>query len=789
MKKNNRTIRANPHRVATAGLLAMPVVAIILAIILWRLSARSHDIQAGISAPAATYVGEVRCAQCHAAETDLWRRSHHALAMKEANATIVLGDFNDAVFSLKGVTSSMYQKDQKYFVRTDGRDGTLQDFPIQYTFGVYPLQQYLVPFAGGRLQSLVLAWDSRDRPQGGQRWFHLYPDHPMPHTDPLHWTRQNQTWNYMCAACHSTNLRAGYELASDSYKTAWSEINVSCEACHGPGSRHVAWAESAQAHHYKKGDRQNGLVVDLISPDGSWTLVDSDDSTLHWKGRARSNIEVETCAPCHSRRRPITMEYQPGQHFLDAFVPVLLDQDIYHADGQILEEDYEYGSFLQSKMYREGVKCSDCHNPHSGKLKQPALNQTCDACHSPARFDTAAHHHHEPDTAGAQCVNCHMPARTYMVVDVRRDHSFRLPRPDLSVKFGPPNACNQCHQDRTAAWAVDAVSKWFGPALAQEKHFVEAINAGRRGSLEAEGLLSSLILDSREPAIARATALGLLRDYLSPASMAAVQAGLADSDALVRAAAVRALEPLQAEEKVRLGAPLLDDSITSVRIEAARLLAGTPPDALRRTQSAALDRAISELVASEMATAERPESHLNLALLYAQLGRTRDAENELKISLRLDPDFVPGMVNLADLYRAEGRESDAQQFLERAMAVAPSAAEPIHALGLLEAREKQYGEALGLLAKAAALKPANVRYSFVYAVALGSSGKRDQAIAVLEEAHNRRPADRDVLMGLVTFQRDRGDFKSALAYCQQLVHLSPSDAQAKTLLADLLKLQ
>jgi Flp pilus assembly protein TadD len=707
--------------------------------------------------------------------------------MKEANASTVLGNFNDAVFSLNGVSSSLHQKDQKYFVRTDGRDGTLQDFTIAYTFGVYPLQQYLVPFAGGRLQSLVLAWDSRDRAQGGQRWFHLYPDHPMPHTDPLHWTRHNQTWNYMCADCHSTNLRANYDLASDSYSTAWSEINVSCEACHGPGSRHVEWASAVQTHANKKGDRQNGLVVDLRSPNGAWTLVDSDDASLHWKGQARSKIEVETCAPCHSRRRPITKDYQPGQPYLDAFVPVLLDRDVYHADGQILEEDYEYGSFLQSKMYHEGVKCSDCHNPHSGKLKQPALNQTCGACHSPARFDTEQHHHHQPDTAGGQCVNCHMPTRTYMVVDARRDHSFRVPRPDLSVKYGTPNACTQCHRDRTAGWAADAVSKWFGPAPAARPHFVEAIDAGRRGSLEAEGVLSSLILDSGQPAIARATALALLHDYLSPASLGAVQAGLTDSDALVRAAAVRALEPLPPQERVRHGAPLLVDPIRSVRIEAARLLAGTARAELPPGQSAALDRAISELIASEMATAERPESHMNLALLYGQLGRPGEAESELKTSLRLDPDFVPGMVNLADLCRAEGRESDAQELLERAIAVAPTSAEAIHALGLLKAREKQYGEALGLLAKAATLQPGNVRYSYVYAVALGSSGKLDQAIAVLEQAHNRRLADRDVLMALVTFQRDRGDFKSAISYCQQLVQLSPSDAQARMLLADLLK--
>jgi Flp pilus assembly protein TadD len=767
-----------------AGILA---ASSILGIIIWRLSGRTHQMQFGVTAPSPTYVGEERCAKCHAVEADAWRSSHHALAMKKADATTVMGNFENANFTRNGATSTLYQQDQQYFVRTDGRDGTLQDFGISYTFGAYPLQQYLVDFPGGRLQSLVLAWDSRDRQQGGQRWFHLYPGQPMPHTDPLHWTRHNQTWNYMCAACHSTNLRANYDLLSDTYATTWSEVNVSCEACHGPGSRHVEWAVFLKTRANENGASSYGLVVDLRPPNGGWTLTDPDSGTLHWKGHSRSSAELESCAPCHSRRRPITADYQAGQHFFDAFVPALLDEGVYYADGQILEEDYEYGSLVQSKMYSSGVTCSDCHNPHSGKLKQAGLNQTCRSCHSPARFDTPAHHHHPPESSGALCVNCHMPTRTYMVVDVRRDHSFRVPRPDLSLKYETPNACNQCHQDRPVVWAADAVSKWFGPASSQKPHFVEAIDAGRRGSLGAETLLSRLILESGQPAIARATALALLRDYLSPASLGAVRAALTDGDPLVRAAAVRALEPLPPEERVRLGASLLGDPVRSVRIEAARLLAGAPPQLLGPGQTAALDRDISELIASEMATAERPENHLNLALLYAALGRASDAEAELKTALRLDPDFVPAMVNMADLYRASGRDGEAQQFLERAIAVAPTAAEPIHALGLLKARQRDYGAALSLLAKAATLQPANVRYSYVYAVALQSSGQIGQAIAILEQAHNRRPADRDILMALITFQRDRGDFVSAIAYARQLVELRPSDPQAKSLLDDLLK--
>ena len=773
--------KEGPKPPSRRGLLFIGVAAAIaIGLFLWRWnsehSRRLHDSQT-VSTP--TYVGEAACAGCHAKEAEDWRHSHHALAMQKSNDKTVLGNFNDAQFKNDSVASSFYKKDEKYYVRTDGPDGKLQDYELPYTFGVFPLQQYLVPFPGGRLQSLGIAWDSRTKEQGGERWFHLYPGQKLTPVDPIHWTGRNQTWNYMCADCHSTNLRRNYNLASNTYATTWSAINVSCESCHGPGSNHV---ERARSHpKAKPGYAGTDLPVDLRSHGGGWELAKPDDATMHWNGAMRSHNEIETCAPCHSRRRPITTDYIPGQHFLDAYVPSLLEEGVYYADGQILEEDYEYGSFLQSKMYHEGVTCSDCHDAHTGKLAPVSNNAVCGKCHLFSKFDTTEHHHHPKASTGAICVNCHMPTRTYMVVDVRRDHSFRVPRPDFSVTYGTPNACNQCHKDKSAKWAADTVAKWYGPNRRLEPRFVEALDAGRRGLATAEKDLALLIEDSAQPAIARATALTLLPQYLSPASLPAVQKGLADQDALVRGAAVQALDPLAAQEHIRFAAPLLTDPIRSVRIAAARLLAGTLPNLLQDGQREALDHAISELIASENATAERPENHVNLALLYLQMGRTADAEGELNTALRLDPNFVPAMVNLADLYRAEQRDDEGQKWLEKAITLAPNAAEPIHALGLLKVRQKQYPEALSLLAKAATLEPNNARYSYVYAVALQSSGQLDQAIKILEQAHKRRPADRSVLQALVSFEQSKGDIHSAKIYAEQLYQLSPEDPQAKAL--------
>jgi len=754
-------------RPAVVGIL---VIAVLAVVVRRRPAEVQHQEIKSSIASSPKYIGAERCAGCHAEVTRAWRQSHHAQAMQEANASTVLGNFRDGRFAKDGLTSSFYQKDGKQYVRTDGPDGKFDDYPIAYTFGVFPLQQYLVPFPNGRLQSLVLAWDSRSNHQGGQQWLHLYPNQKMPHTDPLHWTGRNQTWNSMCAECHSTNLRKNYDLAKDSYATTWSEINVSCESCHGPGSNHVAWAQS-------RNKNSDGLVVHLQSGSGVWQLEESSNSTMHWKGQARTRTEIETCAPCHSRRHPIKNDHQAGEPFLDAYVPSLLDEGVYFADGQIQEEDYEYGSFVQSKMYHEGVTCSDCHNPHSLTLSSKDLNSVCGQCHLLAKFGAAEHHHHKTSSAGALCVNCHMPSRTYMVKDVRRDHSFRVPRPDFSIAYGTPNACNQCHNDKSAKWAEDAAATWYGASRRREPHFVEALDAGRRGLPEAEKLLTSLIADSSKPAIARASALSLVPRYLSSASLSAVQASLGDTDALVRTAAIRALEPLPEQARVQLAAPLLADSARSVRIEAARLLAGSARELLPQSRKAVLDAAVFERIESEMVSAERPESHMNLGLLYTQMGRLKDAENELQTALRLEPGYVPALVNLADLYRIQQRENDAQQFLEKAIAAAPNAAEPIHALGLLKARLGRQQEALDLFAKAAMLQPGTIRYAYVYGVALHSYGQVEKAITVLKKAHDTRPADRDVLMALIAFQRDKGDVPSAMVYAEKLVQLSPGDAR------------
>jgi predicted CXXCH cytochrome family protein len=698
--------------------------------------------------------------------------------MQPATAQTVLGDFNSSSFDHDGTNTTFSRAGDTFQVRTEGPDGALHTYPIAYTFGVAPLQQYLIGFPGGRYQALGIAWDSRPKEQGGQRWFSLYPGQTVRSGDPLHWTGRDQTWNYQCAFCHSTNLRKNFDLASNTYATTWTDVNVGCESCHGPGSRHLAWAKAPSAD-----DPSKGLVAWLKATDGGrWEM--NPATGIAQRSRPLASAELDTCAACHARRHELTGTPVPGTLFLDNFEPALLEPGLYHADGQIDGEVYEYGSFLQSRMHSAGVTCTNCHEPHSLQLRAQG-NEVCAQCHLRAKFDAASHHHHRPGSTGAQCVACHMPTRTYMVVDARRDHSIRVPRPDLSDKLGTPNACTQCHADKTAAWAAQAVDGWFPGGRQTTSHYGLALHAGRTGSPDAEPLLDALIADAGQPAIARASALLLLPRLATQASVPAWGAALADPEPLVRLGAVRGLPASPSAGMVRLAAPLLSDPVRAVRIEAARALAGAAPDSLSTEQRSALAAATVELVAAETTAADRPETHLNLGLLALREDHPDQADADYRTALRLDPRFVPAMVNLADLDRARGLDDQGTALLRQAVALEADNADAHHALGLLLVRQHQYPEARAELRRATELAPANPRYAYVYAIAMSSGGDTDKALAVLRRAHEAAPLDRDVLLGLVSLSRDQGDVAAALRYATELARLYPNDVQLALLIREL----
>ena len=710
------------------------------------------------------FVGRETCQACHADQIKLWQGSHHDLAMAEVNNETVLGDFNNASFTFAGITSTFTQKDGRYFVKTEGKDGELQEFEIKYTFGAIPLQQYLVPFPDGRYQTLGIAWDTRPKEQGGQRWFHLYADNPPKPGEPLHWTGIDQVWNYQCAECHSTNLQKNYDAKLDRYATTWSEINVSCEACHGPASNHLLWANKESGWEQLT---NMGLEIRFNDREGATWIMDPATGIARRNKPQTQKVEVEACARCHSRRGSFSNDYQYGHPILDTHDVSLLSDGLYYSDGQILGEDYVYGSFLQSEMYHAGVTCSDCHEPHSLKLRVEG-NGVCLQCHQAEKFDVPEHHKHKSGSPGTRCVDCHMPETTYMVVDPRRDHSMRIPRPDLSVKLGVPNACNRCHSDRNSLWAVEAMQTWYGDIKPDWQDFALVLSEARRGNPSVLPELEALISNQATPAIVRATLLVELPRYLSSATLPLIQAALQDTAPLVRASAITVVSNTDPALRVQLVFPLLDDPVRAVRLEATRVLMDVPVSQLSQQQNDKLRLALTDYEVSLHVNADRPEAMTQLGWYYVAQGRFLEAEQAYQRAIELDKHFSPAYVNLADLLATEHQEAQAQTILKQGLAVLSEDPNLLHALGLSLVRARRYDAAIPAFEKAAMLAPENARYVYVYAIALHSVGQVNNAISTLEKALQQHPYDRQMMEALVSFYQEVGETDKASKMAKRL---------------------
>lgn len=754
--------------------------------------------------PAVAFVGAGSCVGCHVKEGEMWRGSHHAQAMQEATEATVLGDFHGDTLHLGGETYLPFRRGAAFLVRIVGEDGDPEDFPVRYTFGVDPLQQYLVELSGGRLQALTLAWDARPVEGGGQRWFDLAEVHaePIRQGDSRHWSGANQTWNFMCADCHSTGVRKGYDPLEDRYDTRWAEINVACEACHGPGSGHVDW-QVARAKGTSRGD-DPGLPAPLARHlPGAWTPDPTTGSPVPRAGPDPGG-QLDSCAFCHAHRAPLVDDYLPGQALLDTQRPSLLEEGLYFADGQIRDEVFEWGAFLQSAMYRAGVTCSDCHDPHSLELRAPG-NTLCTQCHSPARFDTQEHHLHPPGTSGEACVSCHMPDRTYMVVDPRRDHSFPIPRPELSREVGSPDPCTGCHVDMTPEEASEALARrelpvgsTIGARLdtlseallaapeetrrGSEARAARALSAAWAGEAGSAHTLAVVAADSLVAPIVRATALSLLGRNPGPEGLRVLQGAVRHADPVVRLGAVRGLEGYPPQFSVPLGRGLLADSLLAIRVEMARVLALLDPAQLPPAVQRVFEEALAEYRETQRVNLDRPEARQNLGWLALREGDAVAAEGEYRAALRLQPDFSGGYVNLADLLRMQGRDDDAEEVLRSGLARNPGSPELLHALALTLVRLGRTSQAVPILREASELAPQDARFAYVYAVALHSAGDTAAAVEWLETFLDARPGNREVLLGLVGIHLDAGDAASALASLQILLQLDPRDPDGLQLL-------
>ncbi len=696
----------------------------------------------------ATYVGAASCAECHAEEWRAWQGSHHDLALQQASAETVLA----RVPSEFGATA-VSRLDDQIMMQPDAETPASA---IRYTFGVEPLQQYVIEAGKGHLQVLPMPWDTRRAEEGGQRWYRLYSDE-YPAGDPMHWGGRASSWNGMCADCHSTGVEKNYDPATRSYRTTFKEEDVACEACHGPGSLHATAAASGQA--------LGGLLADISSQQG----------------------QINTCAQCHSRRAQLKEGFKADESFFDFYQPSLLRDGLYHADGQILDEVYVYGSFLQSRMHLQGVTCSNCHEPHSTKLKFEG-NAVCTQCHNTsgrpefstlkaALYDDPAHHFHADASEGSACVSCHMPAETYMGVDVRNDHSFRLPRPDLSEKIGVPNTCNGCHTDRSANWASTVIEERYG---ARPDHFGVVFAAAALGNANAEAPLAAIAADQNTPIMVRATAVSLLANIDNGETLAKLDTlyQAKDGHPLLQLGATRGASGLTPQRQWQLLSPLLADEHLAVRAAAFSALLGVANDPELGPRLRAF---LPDYLDSQSVSLDFPETQVNLANVHAAFGDVAAAEAALQEALNLQSSFIPGLLNLAELYRVSQRDEAAGELLLIAMATAPEAASPVFSYALWLTRQQRPADALEYYQRAVELEPQSLRYGYTLAIALNDNGEGAAAVDRLANMLERWPGNRDLLLAMVLMLRDQGRNAEALQGIDQLLEITPGDESLRQL--------
>ncbi len=711
----------------------------------------------------AKMVDEQQCRGCHSEQMKDWQGSHHQLAMKEANAETMLGDFNNVTFKAQNETTRFSRKDDGFWVNTPGIDGKNADFKVAYTFGIAPLQQYLIEVGEGRLQALGVAWDTEKN-----RWFHLYPGQGVNFKNPLHWSKPSQNANFMCVECHTTGYKRNFDAAKNTFDSQWNSLGVGCQACHGPASNHLEWTA-------KKGDLIHaGFAVDLKDKDAT--------------------VEIETCARCHSRRAPLGDGYTVGKRLMDDYLLSPLTRELYALDGKIKDEVFEHGSFAQSKMFDKGVRCSNCHNPHSTELKAPG-NGVCLQCHNTAgktsvtgvdgkglqakNYDSIEHTRHTPGQPGSQCMDCHMPGKFYMGNDFRHDHSFSIPNPERAKKLGTPDACLTCHEGKAGDKVTEQFKLWNTATTAQAPRYDESLSLIRNGQPGAAQALYEQLQRSNLPAIQRATLLAELPLYPSEQALKLATKDLSNPAPQVRESAVRAISAfLPPPERAPLLTPLLDDPVKAVRIVAARDLLSVARNGLGSAQ-ANWNAAIAEYEAVQKSLAERAESNLNLAMLYQASGRNDEVESLLRTALKRDPDFYPALVTLVQWLEANGRGQEAQTLLAQSLKEHPDNALLQHTQGLALVRAGQSAQAMPALRKAAQLEPQNAQYGYVLAVALHDSGKVDEACEELERLLNVQPANRNARLSLIQYYLDNGQEPKAQVLLQRWKKMNGGDPALK----------
>ena len=735
------------------------------------------------------------CIDCHKEQVAKWQASHHHGAMLAASEDNILADFSKTPIHFNHTTYTFNKDRQPFTVTVADAKKQSHTYTLAYTFGVFPLQQYLVETNNGKLQVLPIAWDARSKAEGGQKWFSLDADSDHNTANHrFHWQGPLLNWNGICADCHSSGLVRKYDVTDDSFSTEWDQINVSCQSCHGNAHTHIVEiTANKQPLKNTSPEKINDVFISWTAEDwGEWRSSETHHTTRLVAKTTEIPVQqvkhnrqrqIQACAACHSLRTPLTDGFHVNDSYLNSFEPTLVTPPFYHLDGQIKEEVYVYGSFLQSKMHQAGVNCTDCHEPHSSKLKIEG-NGVCLQCHKASTFDQPEHHRHKSNTAASQCVSCHMPATTYMKIDPRRDHSFRIPRPDLSIKLGTPNACNQCHKDETAQWSAKKIDAWF-EGSDRPQHYGEVFKLIHEGHPDAVAHIKRQMSDGNLPNIIRASLLSELNRVVSTEAESLLIEHLSDSDPIVVLGALKGLShsnPLNYKESV---IPLLSAKRKSIRVEAARQLNKLIPYDKPFASHPNYKKAREELLHAGKLMAWRAEGLSNNAQILTNEGKENEAIELYRQVIHLEPFFAPAYVNLAELLRQKGKNSETQNILNLAISNLPDDSDVNHAYGLHLIRQSKHNKALHYLKRSADLNTKNAHYQYVYAVALQNLGFVKEAQNRLSQSIENHKYDAQLLSFALNLALSRSQNDLALDYAKQLLRIQPYSLELKKLIHQL----
>jgi predicted CXXCH cytochrome family protein len=657
---------------------------------------------------------QTQCLDCHASIVDQWSSSDHGNAMNIASEQTVLGDFNNQTVTHFSQKARFFKNQNKFQIEFSENNQT-DIYSVKYVFGHHPLQQYLIPTNDGKYQVFPFAWDARKIDEGGQRWYPIYPSEDILKDDRLHWLQPMQNWNGMCADCHSSGLIRNFSSETHQFETQLSHLNVSCSSCHGDKTKH------SQKYKAKVPNTSNELSKIEKSQLGNWLFGDGD-KIAHWEGQPRDNSFMDTCFACHSLRSPLTDGIDPHKPYLDQFSPSFLTPPLYYEDGQIKEEVYVYGSFLQSKMYAAGVNCLDCHNAHTMQLKIEG-NGLCLQCHSSQAYQTESHTHHNLKSSGGQCVNCHMPASTFMGIDSRRDHSFVIPKPTMSKRLNSPLACLNCHTQENHDWADKIIKSWFDNSTSISE--IEYSNVMKGKSL-SKNQIFELINKDELSVIKKASLITTLPNHVKMLTDIDIKNYINSNEPLIRLAVAQIgtlLPPIQRKKSFK---QLLTDSYKAIRIAAVGHLINLGLD------DKSFKDALNELTYSNKINRWRGEGNLNQSLIQYQLGNSSEAISLLEFGIDTEPYFAPNYINLAELYRTLGLLKKERETLLEGIEANPTNAIMYHSYGMHQIRAKNADEALSAFQKALELSPETPRNWYIYALALDNVGDTQQAISVLK---------------------------------------------------------